>query len=211
MTEIEKIAYAKSYIEQLANGINPLTNQPVPDADSVNNIHISRCLFYVSDILRQVIENGGVAKKKTRTLKQPFHLSFENRLKFQFSDTPIPITEITKRINDLIDSDKMSKLSYKYIIQWLIELEALSVQTDASGKSVRRPTRMGQDLGISVEQRYGQNGIYSVTVYHLSAQRIILDNLDAIIELSQRPKSQNADSASQIQPYAGVQILKRPC
>ena len=200
MIEIEKIAYAKSYIEQLANGINPLTNQPVPDADSVNNIHISRCLFYVSDILRQVIENGGVAKKKTRTLKQPFHLSFENRLKFQFSDTPIPITEITKRINDLIDSDKMSKLSYKYIIQWLIELEALSVQTDASGKSVRRPTRMGQDLGISVEQRYGQNGIYSVTVYHLSAQRIILDNLDAIIELSQRPKSQNADSASQIQP-----------
>ena len=200
MTEIEKIAYAKSYIEQLANGINPLTNQPVPDADSVNNIHISRCLFYVSDILRQVIENGGVAKKKTRTPKQPFHLSFENRLKFQFSDTPIPITEITKRINDLIDSDTMSKLSYKYTIQWLIDLEALSAQTAASGKSVRRPTRMGQDLGISVEQRYGQNGIYSVTVYHLSAQRIILDNLDAIIELSQRPKSQNADSASQIQP-----------
>ena len=59
---------------------------------------------------------------------------------------------------------------------------------------------MGQDLGISVEQRHGQNGIYSVTVYHLSAQRIILDNLDAIIELSQRPKSQNADSASQTWP-----------
>ena len=37
MTELEKIAYAKTYIEKLANGINPLTDQPVPDSDSINN------------------------------------------------------------------------------------------------------------------------------------------------------------------------------
>ena len=56
MTELEKIAYAKTYIEKLANGINPLTDQPVPDADSINNVRISRCLFYVSDLLRQIVE-----------------------------------------------------------------------------------------------------------------------------------------------------------
>jgi len=45
MTELEKIAYAKSYIEKLANGINPLTNQEVPESDIINNVKISRCLF----------------------------------------------------------------------------------------------------------------------------------------------------------------------
>ena len=45
MTEIEKITYAKTYIEKLANGINPLTDQPVPDSDSINNVRISRCFF----------------------------------------------------------------------------------------------------------------------------------------------------------------------
>ena len=27
-----------------------MTDQPVPDSDSINNVRISRCLFYVSDI-----------------------------------------------------------------------------------------------------------------------------------------------------------------
>lgn len=58
MTELEKIAYAKTYIEKLANGINPLTDQPVPDSDSINNVRISRCLFYVSDILRHNAVKG---------------------------------------------------------------------------------------------------------------------------------------------------------
>ena len=33
---------------------------PDNEDDVINNVRISRCLFYVSDVLRQVIENGGV-------------------------------------------------------------------------------------------------------------------------------------------------------
>ena len=35
MTEADKIAHARVYMEKLANGINPLTNQVVPDADLI--------------------------------------------------------------------------------------------------------------------------------------------------------------------------------
>lgn len=68
MTELEKIAYAKSFIDKLANGINPIDDQPVAEYDVVNNVRLTRCFFYVSDILRQVIENGGTTppKKKQR-------------------------------------------------------------------------------------------------------------------------------------------------
>ena len=65
MTELEKIEYTKSFIDKLANGINPLDDNPIPENDIANNVRLSRCFFYVSDILRQVIENGGIAKEKT--------------------------------------------------------------------------------------------------------------------------------------------------
>ena len=38
MTELEKIQYAKTFIDKMANGINPLTNSAVPDADLINEV-----------------------------------------------------------------------------------------------------------------------------------------------------------------------------
>ena len=50
MTELETIQRAKMYIDNLANGINPLNGQHLPEEDIVNNVRISRCLFYVSNL-----------------------------------------------------------------------------------------------------------------------------------------------------------------
>ena len=58
MTELEKIAYAKSFIDKLAQGINPLNDTPIPDNEVVNNPRLCRCFFYVSEVLAQVIING---------------------------------------------------------------------------------------------------------------------------------------------------------
>ena len=186
MTELEKIAYAKTYIEKLANGINPLTDQPVPDSDSINNVRISRCLFYVSDILRQIVENGGVSRIKTKTAKVPFQLDYETRKNFRYSETPIPISEITRRINELIPSEDMKKLNYKFISDWLIQAGFLVLVTNDDGTTTRKPTDNGIQLGITLEQRKGQNRFYTVVVYNKVAQQFILDNLDAAIELSQK-------------------------
>ena len=186
MTELEKIAYAKTYIEKLANGINPLTDQPVPDSDSINNVRISRCLFYVSDLLRQIVENGGVSQRKTKTVKVPFQLDYETRKNFRYSETPIPISEITRRINELIPSEDMKKLNYKFISDWLIQAGFLALATNDDGTTTRKPTDNGLQLGITLEQRQGQNRVYTVVVYNKVAQQFILDNLDAAIELSQR-------------------------
>ena len=60
MVEKERILRAKMYVDKLANGINPLTDQPLPDEDPINNVKISRCFFYVSDLLRRLVENGGL-------------------------------------------------------------------------------------------------------------------------------------------------------
>ena len=54
MVDITKLRTAQDWIEKLANGINPLTLEPVKEDDIVNNVHISRCLFFVSGMLGKV-------------------------------------------------------------------------------------------------------------------------------------------------------------
>ena len=186
MTELEKIAYAKSYIEKLANGINPLTNQEVPESDIINNVKISRCLFYVSDLLRQVVENKGISQSKNKSSKVPFQLDYESREKFEYSELPIPISEIERRINALIQPEEMKKLTYKQIADWLMETGFLKLVVKDDGKTVRRPTDHGIDIGISTEERQSLRGPYTVVVYNRSAQQFILDNLDAVIAFIQK-------------------------
>ena len=76
MTELELMKHAKGYLDKLANGINPLDDSILPDTDVVNQVRISRCLFYVSDVLRQLIDQGGMAAAK-QGKKLPFAITVE--------------------------------------------------------------------------------------------------------------------------------------
>ncbi len=52
----------------MAQGINTLTEEEVGADDLINNIKISRCLFYVSEVLEDVI-HGGVTKSKRKAYR----------------------------------------------------------------------------------------------------------------------------------------------
>lgn len=180
MTELEKIAYAKMFIDKLANGINPIDNQPVAENDVVNNVRLTRCFFYVSDVLRQVIENGGtdVVKKKT---KAPFNITWEQLSNYHYSTSPISISEIARRINELIDTERMKKVTYKQLTTWLLSIGVLAEQTDESGKTSKYPTSDGEQLGISLVLRQSLRGEYKVVVYNKDAQSFILNHLISMI------------------------------
>lgn len=186
MTESEKIAYAKSFIDKLANGINPIDNTPVKEDDVVNNVRISRCLFYVSDILRQVVENGGVSKTAKHLV--PFSISSEQLLNFSYSDVPIAISENAKRINALINTDVMRKITYKDLTNWLLSVNLLIEETYGD-KKIKRPTPQGNEMGITTEVRTGQKGTYAVILYNKSAQQFIIDNLESVILLKNSSKN----------------------
>lgn len=179
MTELEKIAYAKTFIDKLANGINPLDDTPISDDDIANNVRISRCFFYVSDILRQVYENGGVTKPK-RARKIPFSLTVEQLEKFEYSVDPIPVSEIAQRIHKLVENENMEKISYRQINQWLLNVGMLYLLDTGGKRPVKRPTEEGNQIGMIVETRAGRYGEYQVVLYNEDAQYFILDNLDAV-------------------------------
>ncbi len=187
MTEIEKIEYTKSFIDKLANGINPLDNMPVPGDDLLNNVRISRCMFYVSDILRQVIENGGVKQQK-KTKKAPFEITPEQLEKFEYSDTPLSLSEIAARLKALIDPENMQSLSYNDFANWLIDVGMLKEVENSEGKKKKFPAEVGESLGISTETRQGMYGEYTVVVYSREAQQFVIDNLSSVIALKQNRK-----------------------
>lgn len=195
MTELEKMERAKMYIDKLANGINPIDDSMIPEGDVINQVHLSRCLFFVSGILRQVIEADVVSAKKTKKAKKlPLNLPIEKRTSFDFSNQPIPISEIARRINALRDCETMQTVSYKGIMDWLSGIGLLDWAVTPDGKRTKRPTPQGTEAGISVEDRESPKGPYQVVVYNLDAQHFILDNLDAVIqaenldgELSSKP------------------------
>lgn len=67
------------YMGKLANGINPIDDSVVPDEDIVNNVRLSRCFFFVSDVLRQIIEHSGIESEK-KAKKLPLEIPYEKEI-----------------------------------------------------------------------------------------------------------------------------------
>ena len=161
MTELEKIEYAKSFIDKLANGINPLDDTPVPDGDIANNVRLSRCFFFVSEILRQVIENGGTSvARPSKQRKKEFSLTEEERAKIQISDRPLYVSEIAARLNEAVDSDTTKKISASTINSWLQGQGFLELLVSGDGKKKKVPTGHGKDTTpTQIHRRLSRNNL----------------------------------------------------
>ena len=98
MEEKEKIAIAQDWVRKLANGINPLNGNALKDDDVVNNVHISRCLFYVADLLGKYSERT----KKSASLKNlPFVASAMQIEKYNYAEA-ISISPFARELEKLI-------------------------------------------------------------------------------------------------------------
>lgn len=197
LNESEKLLKAKSYLDKLANGINPITNELASENDTINNIHISRCLFYVSDVLRNLIENNNNPQKK-KNCKIPFSVTPQQLADYVFDDNPITVTEITKKLNSLIDTEEMKGIKTTSITNWLIKINMLEYFADENGKNHKIPTENGIQLGITTQERLGMYGSYKVVLYDSNVQQFILDNIDTIAYYNTQKKSYNFNGEGNI-------------
>ncbi len=171
MTEEEKIKIAKTYITKLANGINPLDDMIIPESDIINNVHISRCLFYVADILEEMTDD------KTEIQKGEFYISDEDIQKFTYSETPLTLTKIIKKINAINTNKNVKKIRSRAVINRLIDLELLYSKIDENGKEIKIPTGKGVKAGITMKSCYiKRKGMSSIILYDKNAQKFIVDN-----------------------------------
>ena len=105
--DLELLKHANNYIEKMANGINPLTDKKCNDNDIINNVRISRCLFYVSKVLDDVIKNNN---KKRTSGSIPFYMDNDTIKGYRITDEKLSISKVASRINELKTNDNMKNL-----------------------------------------------------------------------------------------------------
>lgn len=197
MTELEKIEYTKGFVDKLAEGLNPIDGTPIAEGDLLNNVRISRCMYYVSDILRRVIENGGIeGKKPAKRGRAPFALSDSARRGLIPADEPLRISQVTSLINEKVDPEAMKNLRSGVITRWLLGIGALEEVQLPSGKETKLPTPQGRSLGLITQEFRGENSVYSVVLYKPEAQQFIFDNIDAIEQLNREKAAAEKTGAS---------------
>lgn len=208
MTEIEEISYAKSVIESLARGVNPFSGEMIPDDEVINNVKISRCLYYVVDVLEKLCECK--YPKKEKKSKAPLIIKEGELEKFDYYDGGIAISDIVKRINDIVGYDGR-KIKRGLIINWLIE-DGFIVENEISGRKYKIPTVKGNEIGIYTEERFGNNGNYKVVLYNKNAQRMIIKHLaEAIgsnIAINQKTTNTNHADSNRGKPWDSKQEEK---
>lgn len=190
MTEIEKIEYAKSFIDKMAKGINPLDDSDIPEDDLLNNVRISRCLFFVSETLQKTcddLRNKDFVFQTTK--KQEFAITPEQLSAYTFDESPT-LKGITMKINYLVDQHEVGRLRRWSLTRWLKLKGYIS-----SAKAYRGMTQKGEDLGISCSQWLdGRGRPRACYRFNENAQRCILEHIEEIVAINNgvsKPKANN--------------------
>lgn len=175
MVDVEKLNSAKTWIEKLANGINPLNDELVKDDDLINNVHISRCLFYVSELLDEIKVRTSVIRRG----RKAFFLSAKDAVNIPISK-PNGIANFVRIVNGYIP-EGMKPLSVAQVIKWLRNEGLMQEILKEDGRKTNIPTEKGNRLGITTEvQRNLEGKECQRVVYNIDAQRLILENIESI-------------------------------
>ena len=179
MTELEIMQRAKMYMDKLARGIDPITDQEVSGDSVLNNVRLARCFSYVSGVLDQVIANGGEVGQPVRNTE--FSITPEQLAQVRIMDYPVRITEFADAVHQAVGDPRMKKPGVKKITDWLVKKGFMTQITGPDGKTHRIPTDRGLTMGMSTRLRQSRDGEYQAVYYDRNMQRFLLDNLGAIL------------------------------
>ena len=182
MTEYQKIEQAKHYLEKLAYGVDPFTGQKLRDYSTLNQVELTRCFFYVADILDRVMQTLPIeSNAEAQSSKLRFKISEEKRRSIPISHSKLKISEFTQVINKHVNDPSRKKLAPATISNWLFKKGFLIQEIQPNGTSSRIPTAEGNAIGLTAKKSRGLNGEYIAVYYNSNAQRFIVDHLDSIL------------------------------
>lgn len=183
MEDIRLLQRAKDNILALANGTDPFSGEELTEESVINNVRMSRCFFYIADILGKVIDNNGeIGKTVYRKEGKYIHLSDTVISSYPYSEEPIGINNIIKTLRSILGENE-KPLSSIQITAWLLK-EGYLAENIHAGKRVKVPTQKGVMLGIATKEGVNlQTGIpYRMNIYSSKAQRFIIENHNRILD-----------------------------
>lgn len=196
------IERAEMYLRKLSCGINPLTDEILPEGDSCKQERISKCLAYVASLLQQQLNHDQLASVKAapasttrkstpkaakapKAPKQPLSIAPESIGNYRFFDYPVSISRVVRNINELIPAGvNMNHLLYADVANFLVQQGILSRQMTENGTEANLPTELGETYGFEKGESdlRGHHNIY--TQCGEKAQQFILDNLQKCVDIA---------------------------
>ena len=108
LLKFKKIYRAKNYMDDMRQGIDPVSKLPVPADSVIRQEKIINCFTFISALLDEMLnsfecEQGAasdVPQEGSKPKKVPFHLQDSQISQIKMSRSPLAVSTFTKRINE---------------------------------------------------------------------------------------------------------------
>ena len=195
--DLDKVKVAAVYMARMAEGRNPATNQPI-DNELLNNPNVIRCLYYIGDILNEVIANKGIVGKRAGGKKTEFPVEVLKQFEYRRDK---PISHVLKQFQEPLAGENVKRLNPGAINKWLCANGYIEKQViEESQRECWFPLQKGIDVGMYAEERGEPGSQYATIMYSSEAQQFLAEHMEEILN-----DTANASAGNSSEAYAETQ------
>lgn len=168
----ERIAQLQGYVELLAKGIDPFTGEVASEGDVLNNVSVTRCLFEVNDLLKEVIrELPRIGRRK----RHPFVYDEALSAKIEIKKHPITLSQLVRNIVAVYGRE--NRVTYYDLLPLLVERGYLRENPEGNPKYIA--AEGAEQYGVLMDRIATARGVGMrwVTLYNEVGQRMVIDLL----------------------------------
>lgn len=175
--EIGELNQTKTVLEQLAQGINPLTGKGLERESVLKQGELVNCLKTASAIVERFIRYGTGKQVEPRK----FAITPNQKKAVQLTKGKIGVNEFSRCVNLCLENGA-KKLTGVELNKRLKKLGILSEEKTADGKSRTTVNAKSADFGFASEQRTYKNESYEMILMNEVGKKYLLENLEVIME-----------------------------
>ena len=174
--DIRVMEHARKYLLAMAQGVNPLTGEVIPDGDLVKDPRIAKCLEYTAEKLRIFALYAGNDFKK----KPPFYMTDEQKAQLKPLEGSVAIRDFFDKVNEIASTNYTVKFSHFWAYNMLYRNNIITKSgNDAQSMEV---TETGKGLGFLSQKAQRKDGSeYVLLLMNENAQQFIIDHIDEVI------------------------------
>ncbi len=178
MKEFDKktLETAIIYVKRLAEGNNPINNQPMEEDTVLNNPNVIRCMYFVKEVLEEVYSHNCKREKK---VKEPSAIEcFRPELLTQYRYREDKgIQSIIGQLYEPVADEGLKKIPPKVISDKLLAAGFISkVYSEEFKKNVKVPSEKGASVGMRAQRVDLPDCSYISIIYNEQAQKFLITN-----------------------------------
>ena len=186
----KKLQEARRCIGRLADGLDPITNQPFQDP-ILEMPYVIRCLAFVSNVLEAVNENGGIVGSQSSLEKDDSEADEMEGFPFK-RDASVSEVVTLARAHFKAKGIQVRGLTAKNVNLWLETHGYLKKAMPVEGfRTSWMPTPKGEAAGIYPVLKAYDNRQFATPMYSEEAQRFLFGQMKAML------RQQTTDSRQQ--------------